>query len=76
MNQYDATASLLQDFFTEKPDFRPYDVVLPDSRIFDPQQAMKPYNKTFDWRKIQKGPEMDDRADQRADHYRQQNEGK
>ncbi|HEY0110203.1 MAG TPA: phosphoesterase, partial [Fibrella sp.] len=76
VNQYDATASLLQDFFTEKSDFRPYDVVLPDSRIFDPQQAMKPYNKTFDWRKIQKGPEMDDRADQRADHYRQQNEGK
>jgi DNA-binding beta-propeller fold protein YncE len=76
VNQYDATASLLQDFFTDKPDFRPYDVVLPDNRIFDPQQAMKPYNKTFDWRKIQKGPEMDDRADQRADHYRQQNEGK
>ena len=73
VNQYDATASLLQDFFTDKPDLRPYDVVLPDARIFDPQQAMKPYNKTFDWRKIQRGPEMDDRADQRADHYRQQN---
>jgi len=76
VNQYDATASLLQDFFTDKPDLRPYDVVLPDVRIFDPQQAMKPYNKPFDWRKIQKGPEMDDRADQRADHYRQQNEGR
>ncbi|WP_375447960.1 phosphoesterase [uncultured Fibrella sp.] len=75
VNQYDATASLLQDFFTDKPDLRPYTAVLPDVRIFDPQQAMKPYNKTFDWRKIQKGPEMDDRADQRADHYRQQNEG-
>ncbi|QJW89248.1 phosphoesterase [Spirosoma taeanense] len=75
VNQYDLTASLLQDFFTDKPDFRPYDVVLPDGRIFDPQQAMKPYKKPFDWRKIQKGPEMDDRADQRAEHYRQQNEG-
>ena len=73
VNQYDATASLLQDFFTDKPDFRPYDAVLPDVRVFDPKQAMKPYKShTFDWRKIQKGPEMDDRADQRAEHYRQQ----
>lgn len=75
VNQYDATASLLQDFFTDKPDLRPYDAVLPDVRVFDPQQAMKPYNKTFDWRKIQKGPEMDDRADQRAEHYRQHGDG-
>jgi hypothetical protein len=74
VNQYDLTASLLQDMFTDKPDFRPYDAVLPDGRVFDPQQAMKPYNKSFDWRKIQKGPEMDDRADQRAEHYRQQGE--
>ncbi|UFH54664.1 bifunctional YncE family protein/alkaline phosphatase family protein [Spirosoma sp. KNUC1025] len=74
VNQYDLTASLLQDFFTDKPDFRPYDAVLPDARIFDPQAAMKPYKKPFDWRKIQRGPEMDDRADQRAEHYRQQQE--
>ena len=74
VNQYDLTASLLQDFFTDKPDFRPYDAVLPDVRVFDPQAAMKPYKKPFDWRKIQKGPDMDDRADQRADHYRQQEE--
>ncbi|GAB4017009.1 phosphoesterase [Spirosoma koreense] len=74
VNQYDLTASLLQDFFTDKPDFRPYDAVLPDVRIFDPQAAMKPYKKAFDWRKIQRGPDMDDRADQRAEHYRQQQE--
>ncbi|QDK78685.1 phosphoesterase [Spirosoma sp. KCTC 42546] len=74
VNQYDQTASLLQDFFTDKPDFRPYNAVLPDARVFDPQAAMKPYKKLFDWRKIEKGPEMDDRADQRAEHYRQQQE--
>ncbi|WP_460958603.1 bifunctional YncE family protein/alkaline phosphatase family protein [Spirosoma litoris] len=74
VNQYDQTASLLQDFFTDKPDFRPYNAVLPDGRVFDPQTAMKPYKKPFDWRKIEKGPEMDDRADQRAEHYRQQQE--
>lgn len=75
VNQYDLTASLLRDFFTDKPDFRPYDVVLPDFRIFDPEAAMKPYKKPFDWRKIQRGPDMDDRAEQRAEHYRQQAEG-
>ncbi|QJD79176.1 bifunctional YncE family protein/alkaline phosphatase family protein [Spirosoma rhododendri] len=80
VNQYDATASLLQDFFIErrpgdKPDLRPYDAVLPDVRVFDPQEAMKPYKShTFDWRKIQRGPEMDDRAEQRIEHYRQQGE--
>ena len=73
VNQYDATASLLQDFFTDKPVYTPYDAVLPDGRVFDPQQAMKPYKShSFNWRKIQQGPEMDDKADQRREHYRQQ----
>ncbi len=77
VNQYDATASLLQDFFTSTPDYTPYEAVLPDGRVFDPQQAMKPYQgHSFDWRKIQQGPEMDDKADQRREHYRQQNENK
>ncbi|GAA4406422.1 beta-propeller fold lactonase family protein [Nibrella viscosa] len=82
VNQYDVTASLLQDFFTDKPDFRPYTAVLPDNRIFDPQKAMDVYQKTFDWSTIQKGPQafrpgagvpkMDDPNEQRAEHYRQQ----
>jgi hypothetical protein len=73
VNQYDQTASLLQDFFTDVPDFTPYDALLPDARVFDPQQAMKPYKKGFDWRTIQRGPyNMDDPAHQRAEHYRQQ----
>lgn len=75
VNQYDATASLLQDFFTDKPDYTPYEAVLPDGRVFDPQQAMEPYKKNFDWRRIQQGPEMDDKADQRREHYRQQQRG-
>ncbi|HXB10060.1 MAG TPA: bifunctional YncE family protein/alkaline phosphatase family protein [Puia sp.] len=72
VNQYDATASLLQDFFTDKPDFHPYDLVFPSIEVFNPQQAMKRYNKTIDWRKIEKGPDMDDEAEQREEHYRQQ----
>jgi len=76
VNQYDATATLLQDFFTDKPDFRPYDLVLPSPEVFNPQQAMKRYNKTIDWQKIEKGPDMDDEKEQREEHYRQQQQRK
>jgi hypothetical protein len=71
VNQYDATATLLQDFFTDQPDYRPYDLVFPSTEVFDPQSAMKKYNRTIDWRKVEKGPEMDDEDDMRAEHYKQ-----
>ncbi len=72
VNQYDVTASLLQDFFTDKPDFTPYTLVMPDKRVFDPQKAMNRYNKNIDWRKIMQGPEMDNEDEQRKEHYIQQ----
>lgn len=71
VNQYDVTASLLQDFFTPKPDYTPYTLVYPDKRIFDPERAMKRYNRTIDWRKVEQGPEMDDEKEQRTEHYRE-----
>lgn len=71
VNQYDATASLLQDFFTNKPDYTPYSLVMPSKAVFDPQQAMDRYDKTIDWRKIMQGPEMDDEEDQRKEHYKE-----
>ena len=73
VNQYDVTASLLSDLFTDKPDYTPYTFVFPDKRVFDPEQAMKRYNKTIDWKKIQQGPKMDDEEEQRADHYKKPN---
>ena len=78
VNHYDLTASLPQDFFTDKPDYTPYDAVLPDARVFNPQKALDYYKKTFDWPAIQRGPmmgtipKMDDPREQRAEHYRQQ----
>jgi len=72
VNQYDVTASLLDDFFSAKPDYTPYSLVFPDKRIFDPEKAMDRYNKKIDWRKIIQGPKMDDESEQRADHYNQQ----
>ncbi len=71
VNQYDVTASLLSDFFTNKPDYTPYSLVMPDKRVFDPQKAMNRYNKNIDWKKIQQGPKMDDEGVQRTDHYKQ-----
>ncbi|OYU55756.1 MAG: phosphoesterase [Chitinophagaceae bacterium BSSC1] len=72
VNQYDATGSLLSDFFTYKPDFSTYDLERHDPRVFDVDKAMKKYNKKIDWRKIEQGPKMDDVKDMRADHYTQQ----
>jgi len=70
VNQFDVTASLLQDFFTTAPDYTPYTLELNDSRVFDAEKAMKKYNKTIDWRKIEKGPDMDDEDVERAVHYK------
>jgi hypothetical protein len=74
VNQYDYTASLLQDFFTGQPDYTPYTLVFPDNRVFDSQKAMSRYNKNIDWRKIMKGPDMDDEEDMRKNHYKQHKE--
>ncbi|GAC1314502.1 MAG: beta-propeller fold lactonase family protein [Mucilaginibacter sp.] len=70
VNQYDATGTLLTDFFSDKPDFSPYTLVRSDTRIFDPQKAMFRYNKKIDWRKIEKGPDMDDEDHERQEHNR------
>jgi hypothetical protein len=40
VNQYDVTASLLQDFFTDKPDFTPIYFCKSDTRVFDTKKAM------------------------------------
>jgi hypothetical protein len=70
VNQYDVTASSLSDFFTSKPDFSEYTLENSDKRIFDPSKAMKKYKRDLDWRKILKGPEMDDEDELRKVHYK------
>lgn len=71
VNQYDLTASLLSDFFTDQPDFTPYELEPSDTRVFDPQRAMDVYHKTFDWEKIKRGPKMDDEGEMRKEFYEQ-----
>jgi hypothetical protein len=69
VNQFDVTASLLQDFFTSTPDFSLYTMEKHDTRMFDAELAMKKYNRTIDWRKIEQGPPLDNENIEREVHY-------
>jgi hypothetical protein len=40
--------------------------------VFDAEKAMKKYNKTIDWRKIEQGPEIDNAEEERKVLYRNQ----
>lgn len=75
VNQYDATATLLDDFFTEKPNYKQYEVLPNDPSVFQPEKAMKIYGRDFDWRIIKQSAKFDNEAEQREEHYRQQSGG-
>lgn len=59
LNQFDATATDLSDFFTDKPDFTPYKVKPIDKRVFDPSKALNPFDEGFDWKAVFESPELD-----------------
>ncbi|NIJ54545.1 alkaline phosphatase family protein [Dyadobacter arcticus] len=59
LNQYDATATDMNDLFTDKPDFTPYNAVAIDPRLFDPQKALDPFDEKFDWKAFSESEEMD-----------------
>jgi len=59
LNQYDAGASDLADFFTDQPDFNPYSALPVDERIFKPQEALDPFDEDFDWSALEESPELD-----------------
>jgi YVTN family beta-propeller protein len=68
LNQFDAAASLLQDFFINTPDFKPYIVEMVDQSIFDPQKALDPYDVNFRWDSLKESPEIDNEDDFRKSH--------
>lgn len=47
LNMFDALASDFSDAFTDKPDFRPYQVRKVDPRIFDPEKAKDPKDPDY-----------------------------
>lgn len=63
LNQYDAGATDLSDFFTNTPDFTPYKAVEIDKRIFDPQKALDPLNEKFNWKSLKESPQIDNVKD-------------
>jgi YVTN family beta-propeller protein len=71
VNHYDLTASLLQDFFTDQPDYTPYTLEPSDPAIFVPQKALDIYKRTFDLEKILRGPKLDNEDEQRKSFYEQ-----
>ena len=72
LNQYDAGATDLADFFTETPDFTPYNAVSVDARIFDPQKALDPFDEKFDWSALGESPVIDDPKDMMKDAKEQE----
>lgn len=59
LNQYDAAAADLSDFFTDKPDFSPYSALPADPRVLDPQKLLTPFDEKFDWKSMLESPELD-----------------
>jgi hypothetical protein len=60
LNQYDAGATDLAEFFTNEPDFTPYSLIVPDRALFDPDAALDPLDEAFDWASLAESPALDD----------------
>jgi len=60
LNQYDAGATDMSDFFTETPNFAPYNALSVDHRVFEPRKALAPFNEKFDWKSLKSPNEIDD----------------
>jgi len=81
LNQYDAGATDLADFFSETPNYEPYKAVSVDARIFEPQKALDPFDENFDWKALEESPIMDNKEDmiresKEKDEYRLENREK
>jgi hypothetical protein len=63
LNQYDATAADLSDFFTETPDLNPWQALPEDARILDPQKLLTPFDAKFDWKSLLESPKLDNVED-------------
>lgn len=69
VNHFDATGTLLTDWFTTIPDFTPYELLRSDLRVFNPDDAMRRYNRTVPWREVKMLSPMDEESDQKKQFY-------
>lgn len=71
LNQYDAGATDLGDFFIDQPDLTPYNALPVDERIFNPQLALDPFDENFNWKAVEESPQMDHPGDMLKDSKEQ-----
>jgi YVTN family beta-propeller protein len=81
LNQYDAGATDLSDFFTNSPDETRYVALEVDPGVFDPQKALDPFDETFNWKAVKESPIIDNvedmiRESKEQDEYRLENRSK
>jgi len=81
LNQYDAGATDLHDFFTDIPDYNIYNALDIDGRIFNPQKALDPFDEDFDWKAVEASPQIDNvedmlRESKEQDEFRLENREK
>jgi hypothetical protein len=67
LNQFDATASLPVDWLAPEPNAEPYAMRAMDRRLFDPEKALKPFGRGFDWKAMAESPAMDKPEDMRRE---------
>jgi len=63
LNQYDAAATDMADFFKDEPDTPIYQAHTVDPRIFDPQKALDPLDEKFNWKAVAESPQIDNPQD-------------
>jgi YVTN family beta-propeller protein len=63
LNMFDALANDFADCFTTQPDFRPYEAVPVDPRIFDPEKAKDPKDPDYGQARKLRSIKMDDDAE-------------
>jgi len=72
LNQYDAGATDFSDFFTDTPNLKPYNAVSVDSRMFEPQKALDPFDEHFDWKALEASPAIDNVEDMERESKEQE----
>jgi hypothetical protein len=65
LNQFDATASLPLDGFGDRLELEPFTAKTPERALFDPDRALKPFDRHFNWKALAMSPDMDDPDDMR-----------
>jgi YVTN family beta-propeller protein len=71
LNQYDAGASDMADFFTSSPNFEPYNAIEVDEKMFEPQKALDPFDEKFNWKALKESPKIDNVEDMLKDSKEQ-----